>query len=169
MKYFGIIVLVTLLIIGFAKKALKTAQPQRKEPPSKLPYKKSFLFSKAEYNFYWKLKEYADKNSMTIFSKMRILDIIEVTSKDKSEQQTYKNKISKKHVDFLLCDKQLHTKLIIELDDYTHEREDRKERDFFVDKAFESAGINIIHIKGNYDNLESIINEKLNISQNITF
>lgn len=45
----------------------------------------------------------------------------------------------------------------MELDDYTHEREDRKERDVFVDKAFESAGIKIVHIKGNYDNLETLL------------
>jgi hypothetical protein len=52
------------------------------------------------------------------------------------------NRISAKHVDFLLCDpSDVSPVLAIELDDATHERADRRRRDAFLDEAFASAGL----------------------------
>ncbi|OQB15892.1 MAG: hypothetical protein BWY15_00018 [Firmicutes bacterium ADurb.Bin193] len=150
----GVLVIIALVLACFFK-----SQPSESEVKKDItyPYKRKFLFTKPEYSFYWKLKEYADKYGMIIFPKIRMADIVESTLKDRSEWQSAFNKINSKHVDFVLCDGNLHIKTIIELDDYTHERQNRKERDAFVDKAFESAGIRIVHIKGSYDNLESIL------------
>lgn len=54
-------------------------------------------------------------------------DIFFVTEKDRSKHQTYFNKISKKHVDFLICSAQSKKPLWgNELDDTSHAREDRK-------------------------------------------
>jgi very-short-patch-repair endonuclease len=36
--------------------------------------------------------------------------------------------------------------LIIELDDKTHRRHDRSERDEFLDRAFAAAGISVLHV-----------------------
>jgi very-short-patch-repair endonuclease len=54
----------------------------------------------------------------------------------------YYNKIDRKHVDFLLCDSaSLKPVMGIELDDASHQRQDRIERDELVDKVFEQAGL----------------------------
>ena len=57
------------------------------------------------------------------------------------------NKVSSKHVDFLICDKDLHIKCIIELDDNSHNQKDRQERDTFVDQILTSVGYKIIHTR----------------------
>jgi Protein of unknown function (DUF2726) len=56
------------------------------------------------------------------------------------------NRIKAKSIDFVLYDKDYKPYLAIELDDYTHLRADRVERDNFVDEVMKSVGLNIIHI-----------------------
>ena len=52
-----------------------------------------------------------------------------------------------KCVDFVICDKEtMQTLLVIELDDKSHSRRERKTRDAFVDKTLQSAGIPILHV-----------------------
>lgn len=61
--------------------------------------------------------------------------------------QTYQNKIDRKSVDFVLCHPTtLKPQLIIELDDKSHTREDRKERDDFVNNALKAVGIPLLRI-----------------------
>ena len=56
--------------------------------------------------------------------------------------------IDRKSVDFVLFDKEYFSPfMIIELDDSSHEREDRKIRDGFVDSICQKAEIPIKHIK----------------------
>ena len=70
-----------------------------------------------------------------------------------NENQTYRGRIAQKHLDFLLCDpKSMRPIVGIELDDASHARQDRQERDAFVDRVFQAAGLPLIHIpaKGSY-------------------
>jgi very-short-patch-repair endonuclease len=56
--------------------------------------------------------------------------------------------INGKSVDFLLCTKErLSPVLAIELDDWSHEREDRKERDREEERMFKSADMPILRIE----------------------
>ncbi len=58
----------------------------------------------------------------------------------------YRSKINKKIVDFVLFDKQnISPILVIELDDYTHQKPDRKKRDVFLNKVLDHCGIPILH------------------------
>lgn len=58
------------------------------------------------------------------------------------------NKIGNKSIDFVLVDRGSgKAKLVIELDDKTHELEHRKQRDNFVDNVLTNAKIPILHIK----------------------
>lgn len=57
------------------------------------------------------------------------------------------HKIDRKHVDFLLCDPVTMRPMVgIELDDNSHQRPDRQERDAFVDQAFQAAGLPLLHV-----------------------
>ncbi len=73
--------------------------------------------------------------------------------------------IDEKSVDFVLCDKQnLSPKLAIELDDWSHERYDRQERDREVERILKDAGMPLLRIPHgelNPDILRQGINAKI--------
>ena len=81
-----------------------------------------------------------------ILMKVGIRDIVRIP-RDTKKYIAWLNKIDKKHVDFLICDKSLKPIRVIELDDRTHNLPGRIERDKFVDEIFESVSIPIEHIK----------------------
>ena len=57
------------------------------------------------------------------------------------------NRIARKHVDFVVCAPETMRPLVgVELDDRSHERADRVERDGFVDEVFRSAGLPLMHV-----------------------
>ena len=85
-------------------------------------------------------------NQLHVFPKVRLFDLLYL-SKGTENWQTHKNRIISKHVDFVLCDLQnIAPLLVIELDDASHEREDRRERDAFLDKALAAASLPILHV-----------------------
>lgn len=100
-----------------------------------------------ELNFFNSLSQ-SISPQMYICPKVRIADLINVDYlKGTSKYQANFNKISQKHVDFVICDKQtFNTKLVIELDGASHNKPSRIDRDNFIDQVFETAGIPILHI-----------------------
>lgn len=70
-----------------------------------------------------------------VFSKVRLADLFDVRA-GRGRQAAF-NQISAKHVDFVLCDPATSKVLAaIELDDRSHQRPDRAERDRFVNDLF---------------------------------
>lgn len=112
------------------------------------PYvKRKYFFSVAELKFFELLKEIIGENYY-IFPKVRICDIIQ--AKDKSSYSDF-NKIKSKHVDYLICTKEpITAKIVVELDDKSHNSNARQIRDSFVDDIFANSGIPIVHIKVQY-------------------
>lgn len=103
------------------------------------------FLSAAELAFY-RVLEQAVGQSYSINNKVRLWDVLYVPRRDDS--RTYENKISSKHIDFLLCNPTtMQPVLAIELDDASHNRKDRQDRDAFVDQACAAAGLPILHIK----------------------
>jgi len=84
---------------------------------------------------------------MRVMCKVRLADVIAVKKGIKNpERQRLFNSILSKHVDFVLCDNDRVTaQYVIELDDKSHEDEERQDRDSFVDQVMQSAGIPIFH------------------------
>jgi very-short-patch-repair endonuclease len=135
------IVLVVLAVIGAV---LKNLFPKGK---GRLPYEKQpALFTPAERSFLGVLEQ-AVGNEFRIMGKVRLGDVVRVKAGlDNKVRQSALNKIQSKHVDFVACDpSDLSIQFVVELDDKSHEREDRQDRDAFVDKVMEAAGIPIIH------------------------
>ena len=109
-------------------------------------YQRKYLLTKNEYGQYKKLKEYADQAGLLICPKVRLLDVIE----PRKEEKNYKTlfyKVQAKHIDFLICDKDLHVLGAVELDDSSHDQKDRQERDTFVDQILQSVGYKVIHTR----------------------
>lgn len=104
------------------------------------PYRtRDDFLSPAEQSFYLVLRA-ATTDWATICLKVGLGDIFYVKSSDPSIFRTATNRIDRKHVDFLLCDpNKLHPMLGIELDDRSHQRADRQERDDFVEHVFAAA------------------------------
>ena len=112
------------------------------------PYaRREALFTPAERSFLSVLEQSVGAE-YRIMGKVRLGDIVAVDRRVAgNKSRIARNRINQKHVDFVLCDPQtLAIVLVVELDDRSHERPDRRERDIFVDGALAAAGIPIAHI-----------------------
>ncbi len=107
------------------------------------PYKVNFsLLVKSELPFYHVLSAVVGEK---ICPKVRLGDVFFVVDFKENLPQYFN--IASKHIDFLLCEPRTMKPMVgIELDDIGHNRQDRKERDEFVKKVFEAAGLPLIHI-----------------------
>lgn len=113
--------------------------------PSMPYYKRPSLLTKAELRFYRSLHK-AVLDEYEIFAMVRIADLIRV-EKGSVNGRKWLNKILSKHIDFVLCNSgSLEPVLCIELDDASHNRPDRVERDSFVNDAFEAADLPLLRI-----------------------
>ena len=111
------------------------------------------IFTETEKNFYKILKLITDELNLNILSKVRLADIIYT----KNKNYKYFNKIKAKHIDFVLIDKEGNIKLLIELDDKTHNNYDRKQRDKFINEIFENEKTKLLRINAQYTyNLQEI-------------
>jgi hypothetical protein len=110
-------------------------------------YLKRSLFSASERSFLSALESVCP-DGITLTCKVRLADIFGVKKGlDRGGRQRAFNRISSKHVDFLLVQRSDGRPILgIELDDSSHEQEDRKIRDVFVDRVFSSAGLPILHV-----------------------
>ncbi|PCI51883.1 MAG: hypothetical protein COB45_14075 [Gammaproteobacteria bacterium] len=107
----------------------------------------SFLLTKAERSFYGVLCE-ALKNDYDIFSKVRVADVMRPASGiNKSQWQKLFNKVSRKHFDFVICDKNsIKVLCAVELDDSSHNSKSRKKRDDFLVLACKSASVPFLQV-----------------------
>jgi len=108
-------------------------------------YQAKYLLTRNEWYEFKKLKQLADTKGLMICPKVRLLDIIEPRKGD--NYRSLMGKIQSKHVDFVICDQDLHIKAILELDDGSHDRKDRQDRDQFVDQILTSVGYKVIHTR----------------------
>lgn len=113
------------------------------------PYSlKAALFSPAERSFLGVLEQ-AVGSHYCIFGKVRIADVVATKrGLNGSQRQSAFNRINAKHFDFLLCDKQdLSVVCAIELDDRSHSRSARQQRDAFVTELCRNVGLPLLRIR----------------------
>ncbi len=140
-------VLVLLAIFAAVVFFLKSDQFSKQHPDS-FPYEKQkMLLTPAERSFFGVLEQVIGE-SHRILVKVRLGDLFKVKAGlSNSERATAFNKISAKHVDFVICSNEsVDVLAAIELDDKSHNLKRRQERDIFVNKVFESAGVPLGHI-----------------------
>jgi hypothetical protein len=146
----GALVLVGLLLplarklAGKAKRTKDAGDPVVSASSSKgvtVDYRsKVYLMSKTERSFFGALQEQLE-GKFLVFSKVRLADIVKPVSVDGPSWWTAFHQLSSKHIDFVICDpSSLALVCCIELDDASHERNDRK-GDGFVDATLAAAGI----------------------------
>jgi len=139
-SFFLVVILVSLAILALLKSPTgSTSFTYRRKP---------YLLSKAERSFYGVLTQ-AVAGKALIFSKVRVADAITPQQGlTRSNWQRAFNRISAKHLDFILCDPQdCAVKLAIELDDASHDSAKRQARDTFLDAACQSASLPLLRIR----------------------
>ena len=90
--------------------------------------------------------KFIESVGLVLFVKVRLLDLAEPRPHHR-KYQLYLNKVSAKHVDFVVCSAKSEPRLIIELDDFTHDTPSRQARDEFVDTVLESCGYGVVHTR----------------------
>ncbi|MFZ2832236.1 MAG: DUF2726 domain-containing protein [Minisyncoccia bacterium] len=126
---------VALAVVGFIFQFLNEQGKGGAKKEEWLPYsKKTWLLTRAEREFF-SILEKAVGGQYYIFPQLALDKIVMLEGKG-SLKGGYRNKIDQKSVDFALFSKQdVSPVLVIELDDYTHQRPDRQTRDGFVDRV----------------------------------
>lgn len=138
-----VILLVMIVVLVVLVSLLKR---QQAGPSKELTYEaRKDLFSPAERSFLGVLEQ-AVAGQYCIFGKVRLGDLIQPGSGHSQSRRTgARNRINQKHVDFVLCQPEtLAVVGAVELDDSSHRRKARSDRDDFVDRALESAGIQLV-------------------------
>jgi very-short-patch-repair endonuclease len=94
-------------------------------------------------------------DSLIVCPKVSLNDIFYVSHPEKN--YAYRNRIDRKHVDFLLLKAAtLEPILAVELDDSSHKQPERVKRDELVDRVFSAAGLPLVRIpvRRSYDTRE---------------
>ena len=115
-------------------------------------YKAKALLTHAEARFHECL-DAISQNRCHILCKPRLADVFQ------HEDRTGFNKVSQKHVDFLICRKEDWMPMLgIELDDPSHETRKRRDRDIFVNSLFASVGLPLVRIHvSEVDQVEKLV------------
>ena len=121
-------------------------------------YKAKTILTDREYEFYTRLKPLADQYGLNIYTEVRLADLIEPKPKEENPYwMECFNKIKAKHIDFALADDETCIVALIELDDTSHARADRVERDDFVNAVLENTGYTLLRTYGDLDIIEEYL------------
>ena len=121
----------------------------------KSPYqykRRDFFLSRAEHECYDALVA-AVGSEYLVCAQVHLPTLVDHKLKGQNWRGAFRH-ISQKSVDFVLCDKAfISPKLAIELDDKTHERPDRQERDREVERILQGAGVPLLRLEnhGRFD------------------
>jgi len=115
--------------------------------------------SKTETDFFVKL-DHAVSERYYVFPQVHLSALLDHKVKGQEWKYAFSH-INGKSVDYVLCDRStLNPVYAIELDDFTHERSDRIERDIEVQRIFQEARLPLVRFK-NKDISESEIIQAL--------
>lgn len=140
----GLVVLAALLI-----SALSSHSASKKKVFKNNIYKytaKNSLMSKTESDFFIKLERVVSERYY-VFPQVHLSAILDHRVKGQEWKYAFSH-INGKSVDYVLCSRAtLEPTYAIELDDYTHDKPDRRERDTEVERIFEAANLPLVRFK----------------------
>ncbi len=156
MKLIFVIVLLIVAVVAFI--AIKRKQLEKNQNTEAKFYGKQVL-TEPEQVLYHRLRESVPE--LIVLAQVQISQIVGI--KKGQGWQYWFNKISRKSADFVVCLKDFSIVTVVELDDSTHNRQDRQKADQDKDFALAKAGYSVLRIKvGNIpatDDLRTMIIE----------
>lgn len=115
--------------------------------------RRNFFMTRAEHEFFDALLQSVGQE-YHIFAQVHLPTLIDNKVVGQNWKASFRH-VSGKSVDFVLCDKAyLSPKLAIEVDDKTHERPERQERDREVERILKEAGVPLLRV-GNHGNFNA--------------
>ncbi len=136
----------------------------RLNPPAQPGYRycrKTSIMTKAEHRLFIQLVEIVAEK-YCVFPQVHLDAILDSKSLNGEKWFGAWRHINEKSVDFVICDKANEVPLLaIELDDWSHEREDRKRRDGIVGDIFKSATLPLIRFSPKEAENKELITQKL--------
>lgn len=140
--YIYIIVSIVGLLAVFT---IPKAQEYYFKAPLYYPYKKRNLLTKNEYPFFMQLRDICEEEGLYVCTKVRLEDLCYTTSK--SHVKKFRGYINSRHVDFIICDREMHILAAIELDDPSHNSKEAKKIDNFKNDLFSAIDIPLYRVK----------------------
>ena len=132
-----VLIVIIVILVNIFKSKSKAPEDESKEA---WPYFPKPTMSRREQVLYFRLvKALPEQIVLAQVQLSRILGV----KKGYSFKFWY-NRINRMSADFVVCNKDSRVVAVIELDDSSHEREDRKIADVKKNKALTSAGIRIV-------------------------
>ena len=121
---------------------------RRRRPGPVVYQRRSFLLTRNETAFFRVLSPlFAD--CYRVSCKVRLADL--VTCGDRDWQRGQANRISQKHIDFVVyCFASSRIVAAIELDDASHQLPERRARDAFVNRLFRQIGVRLIRVSAQW-------------------
>ena len=130
-----------------------------------LPYKKRPLLTNSEYIFWKEMYPKMRKAGVIVCPKVRMEDflVVNVSAQKKGKRQAFRNRIKSRHIDFILCDKDLNMIAGVELDDKSHKyNASTIEGDVLKNQIFKDIGIRLFRVptskEGYAEEIDDIIN-----------
>ena len=156
------ILVAAVAVIGVALMLLKARFEGGDGEQRKYQYKKrGFFMTRAEHECYDALVS-AVGSEYLIFAQVHLPTLVDNKVVGQNWRGAFRH-ISEKSVDFVLCDKAyISPKLAIELDDKTHERPERRDRDREVERILQGAGMPLLRLENHGRFNPSELAQKIN-------
>jgi len=141
------VLFVVVLVLKFFTENINEKKESKKKPSYKYS-RKEFLISRAEHEFVDILVEVLG-DKYHVFTQVHLPTILDHKVVGQNWKGAFSH-INGKSVDFVICDKAyIKPLLAIELDDRSHEREDRIERDSIVEQMLKDANMPLLRFPNN--------------------
>ena len=155
-----IIIGLVIVVLLFARIIATNARNTRKvfKNNSYTYTAKSLPMTRTEADFFMKLQD-AVEERYYVFPQVHLSALLDYKVKGQDWHYAFRH-INGKSVDFVLCDKEtLRPTYAIELDDFTHDKVDRKIRDAEVERIFDNASLPLVRFKTANVTTDKIIDE----------
>lgn len=156
-----LLIVLTKLLISIQKTEKRAQNSSSQKPLLKYNYKiKKSVMTIAEENFYKKLAS-ALHDNYVIVPQAHLSMIFDHTVYGQNWRGAF-SVINGKSIDFLIIERGTFQPLLgIELDDSSHERHDRQERDKIVNAIFKQTNLPLVHFATGEWNTPDDINQKV--------
>jgi len=139
-KMSSVVLLLVFVIVGLAVLAVLKSKAQGGGGDEAWPFYAKKPLSQSEQVLYFRLVQALPDH--IILGQVQLSRLLGV--KKGNNYQAWSNRINRMSADFVVCKKDSSVVAVIELDDATHQREDREAADEKKDKALASAGVRIV-------------------------
>lgn len=136
----GSLLLLIIAVAVIAVLAVLKTKAQRNADDEAWPFYAKKPLSQPEQVLYFRLIQALPEH--IVLAQVQLSRLLAV--KKGNNQQAWNNRINRMSADFVVCGKDSSIVAVIELDDATHQRGDRKAADAKKDKALGSAGVRVV-------------------------